>query len=405
MQQAWCLYLLALFVWLYQLPFHILLLALVLGIYWPRRKEFPNASHKSFVIVVPAHNEELHISKTIKNLQNLDYAKELFEILVVADNCEDKTAALARELGVTVLERQDKVRRSKGFALEYAFQQLQKRSKNPDAIIVIDADTEVDTQLLRAFAGRLNVGQEWIQAYYSVSNAEESPRTRMMTYAFALFNGTWLWGQDRLGLGCAFRGNGMCLAWTALQRVPWQAYGLAEDLEFSWYLRSLGERVYFAPEVSVYGEILAERNKAAETQQLRWEHGRKQLRERYSLKLNEFPLLIWQRYLLSADLFMPALSRYVSVLALYLLLAAGFYWLSPEGSKAAYQLLAILTIVTLSCFGLYLLSPFLRLRLPLRYAWTLGAAPFYMIWKIRLLKAKAPTSWTRTDRGKPGARV
>ncbi len=398
MQSIWLLYLGTLCVWLYQLPYHVLMLSIVGAVYSSRRKRIVPGRDKRFVILVPAHNEEAQIAETLKSLKGLAYPKENVSICVIADNCDDATATRARECGVDVLERRDDSRRSKGFALEFAIHELHKKSHPPDAVVVIDADTQVDAELLSYFAGRLAAGQEWIQAYYTVSNPEASLRTRWMTYAFSLFNGTWLWGQDALGLGCAFRGNGMALSWSALQRVPWQAYGLAEDLEFSWYLRSQGERIYFAPEARVYGEMLPESGKAAEKQQLRWEHGRKELRQRYDLKIHEFAFAPWQRYLLAADLWMPPLSRYVSLLVLFASGTGLFAILFPEGSQAAYKCLQFLLGLSFGSLGLYLLSPFVRLDLPLRYLGALSTAPLYMLWKVRLLGSKAPTAWTRTER-------
>src|SRR5438105_3552486 len=95
-----------------------------------------------FVIVVPSHNEETGIARTVENLLKLSWPKELFKVLVVADNCKDATAQRARAAGAEVLERTDLVKRGKGYALAYAFETVLAEG-NSDAVVVVDADTIV----------------------------------------------------------------------------------------------------------------------------------------------------------------------------------------------------------------------------------------------------------------------
>ena len=100
--------------------------------------------------------------------------------------------------------------------------------------MIIDADTTIDRDLLGYFDNDLRGGSDWIQCYYSVANADQSMRTRLMTYAFSLYNGVLLKGLNALGLSVGFKGNGMCFSTRGLKRIPWRAYGLVEDMEYSW---------------------------------------------------------------------------------------------------------------------------------------------------------------------------
>ena len=111
-----------------------------------------------------------------------------------------------------------------------------------DALVIVDADTTVDPGLLVEFDRELRSGHDWIQAYYTVANPDESWRTRLLTYAFSLFNGVMPLGKTRLGLGALFTGNGMCFSVRGLRRVPWHCHGLVEDMEYSWILRIAGEQ-------------------------------------------------------------------------------------------------------------------------------------------------------------------
>src|SRR5438105_3281597 len=107
------------------------------------------AGGASAVIVIPAHDEEAVIEGTIRAA--LAEADGEIGLLVVADNCADGTADLARSAGARVLVRDDPDHRGKGFALAAAREHL--RSDPPDVVIVLDADCRIDDQSLRALVG------------------------------------------------------------------------------------------------------------------------------------------------------------------------------------------------------------------------------------------------------------
>ncbi len=209
--------------------------------------------------MIPAHDEESGIAATVRSCLSLGYPESLFEVLVIADNCSDGTASVARRQGATVVKRQDPDKKSKGHAIKFLIDRLQESGQfaQLDAIVVIDADTTVSTDLLLAFAGSIEAGQDWIQCFYSVANPDTSWRTRLMAYAFCLFNGVTPLGQSVLGLSAGFKGNGMCFATRSLQRVPWRSFGLVEDMEYSWNVRIAGGKIAFLPEVRVLGVMLA----------------------------------------------------------------------------------------------------------------------------------------------------
>ncbi|WP_141732672.1 glycosyltransferase family 2 protein [Oligoflexus tunisiensis] len=353
----------------------------------------------NFVILVPAHNEEGSIATTVRSLRALDYPRQQFEILVIADNCQDQTANVARNEGAEVLERFHDTKKSKGFALEYALETLQKREHQPDAVVIIDADTTVDADLLKAFDRRLQSGQDWLQAYYTVSNSNDSWRTQMMRLGFAHFNGLWLLGQDTLGLGSALRGNGMAFSWNGLQRCPWQAYGLAEDLEFSWHLRMRGERVFFVPEVKVYGEMIDNNPAAVASQRLRWEHGRKQLRKTFGRTILRSRWPLGRRFTYWSDLNMPPLAGFALRLLLTLGIAILFYQTeSTELIEGIQGICLGLAIGQLLNFAIYLTMPFVVMDIPRSYFKLFFIAPFYAAWKAGLWLKRAPATWVRTER-------
>lgn len=151
-----------------------------------------------FDIIVPAHDEEAGIAATVRSLLATDYPPTLRRVVVVADNCTDGTVREASAAGATVLERNDPVRRGKGYALAFAFERILSEA-TADSAVVVDADTMVSPNLLRAFASRLRAGARAVQAHYGVANRQASWRTRLMHIAFTLFHEVRSRARERLG--------------------------------------------------------------------------------------------------------------------------------------------------------------------------------------------------------------
>ncbi len=194
----------------------------------------------------------------------------------------------------------------------------------------------------------------------------------------------------------------MCFSWRGLRRQPWRAYGLAEDLEYSWYLRTSGETVHFVGETRVYGEIISGNAKATQAQRLRWEKGRAELKDRFSKVIDQLTLEPSRKWLLKSDLLMPPLSRWFILTALGLATVA----LSLASALKASDLIPLsFGLLTLSLyftvffyFFTYLSLPFRALALPRRYLLALTRAPLYIIWKLKLFFNRTPVQWVRTER-------
>jgi 1,2-diacylglycerol 3-beta-glucosyltransferase len=350
-----------------------------------------------FQFVVPAHDEAGGIGRTVESLLAVDYPRELFDVVVVADNCRDETAARARAAGARVLERVDEARRGKGYALAHAFDACIAEGKF-DAVVVVDADTVVSANLLRAFDARLQAGASAVQADYAVRNVEDGWRTRLMAIAFGLFHVVRSTGRENLGVSCGLRGNGMCFTRELLAEVPHDAFSVVEDVEYGIRLGERGHRVHYAGEAHVYGDMVSS-ERASRSQRERWEGGRAQLAKRHAL-----PLLrraIAERNLLLADLAMDVLVPPLSVLV-----AA-----TVAGSAASLALAAVtrrpnLASVLFGASGLFLLGYGLRgwqvSGTGVRGLASLAYAPGYMAWKatlpLRRRRKVVEPQWVRTER-------
>ena len=360
------------------------------------------ADSSRFLIVIPAHDEAGVIGITVHSCLALDYNHDRFQVAVIADNCTDDTAAEAEAAGAIVIRRATADRRSKGYALEDFFSKaIGSAAIWPcDAFVLVDADTNVDPGLLHAFDQSLRQGDDFIQGYYTVRNADAAWRTRLRTYAFSLANGVWLAGIDQLGLSIGLKGNGMCFRAAALERFPWRAHGLVEDMEFAWHLRIAGERVRWQPAARVFGELVSRGGTGAASQRHRWEKGRAALRASFRRAIGQSRHLSPLAKLLSwTELEFPPLSRLVAGLILATVLGGwGWSQINPDRWESLY--LGFLLACWLLIFG-YLAAPFWVVALPVRYASALLHAPLYMAWKATLGAMKTPRKWVRTPREQP----
>jgi len=385
------------------LPFLVMLILSSIGaIFSPRRTKTPAKPESRFLIVIPAHDERVGISKTVESCRAQDYPTDLFQVLVIADNCSDDTADLAARAGAEVVERSHPTKRSKGYALEYLIERLREtgRINDLDAIVIIDADSIATPDLLRKFDAMVRRGDDWIQAYYTVSNADASWRTRLMTYAFSLVNGVGPLGHYRLGFSSPLNGNGMCFTVRGLDRVPWKSYGLVEDYEYSWVVRMAGERIAFLPDAAVKATMLEGGGEAAANQRRRWEFGRKEIKRRlFGQVLRNPKLSLVERFVSAVELKTPPM---MTLLGLFLILAvlnaAAIYGFADPFSHVVPWILFGSGALMLAAVGGYALSPFLVFGLPVNYLATLAYVPIYALWKISVRLGGKPTRWIRTAR-------
>lgn len=362
----------------------------------PRARPLVSPSTR-FVAVVPAHDERLHIARTVESLLAADYPAHLRRVLVVADNCTDDTGRLAREAGAEVLTRVAPHKRGKGYALAAAFRHVLERD-DADAVVVVDADTRVTANLFRVLAGRLQSGAQVVQTGNAVGNREGSWRTRLMAIAFALFNDLRSIARDRARVSCGLRGNGMALSTAVLRSVPYDAFSLVEDLEYGVRLGQAGHRVSYAGEASVLSEMVTS-EKASRSQRWRWEQGRRGLARKVAPGLlcdavRRRSLLLLD---LAADLLVPPLS------SVCLLLVAGLAASTLAWACGCSSWLPVAGWgVCAAMIGAYVARGAFLSGAGLRGILDLAAAPAYVAWKVALRlggsAAVGGRRWVRTFR-------
>lgn len=361
-----------------------------------RTTPVPASTRWRFDVVVPAHDEEQGLPETLRSLQTLDYPREHMRVVVVADNCTDQTAVVARAAGVTVLERQDETLRGKGYALAHGFA-WSAADQWADAVVVIDADSTVSVGFLRAIAAQLEAGAEAVQADYRVRNVDASWRTELMELAFTLHHTVRSLGRSYLGESCGLRGNGMAFRHATLARVPYAAFSVVEDIEYGIMLGLAGVRVVYAPDAEVRGDMPDTGGEAARTQRERWEVGRRALRAKWCGPLWR---VAWrpQPYAadLLADLLVPPLAIVAVTLLVGLVVSLGAWMAGVSQYGMVPWILSTLALLVYIVQGIRLTgNPGASIRALLR-------APVYVGWKFlgRRRRAAQQGEWVRTARTK-----
>ena len=265
--------------WLYQIG--ISLCSLV------KLKEKPlkvNKQHK-FMAIIPAHNEEAVVGNLIESLKNQNYNKELYDIYVIADNCTDNTARVARSLDAIVFERYDESNKTKGAALDWFLQQKIKEDAPYDAICVFDADNIVDKNFLKAMNKKLCQGEDVVQGYRDIKN----PTDNWITSGYALFYWTnhrfYHLARYNLGLSTMLNGTGFMVNFNIIkENNGWKTVTLTEDIEFSLQRILKGKKLGWATDAIVYDEQPIG-FKQSWSQRSRWTVGHMQCIKEYTGKM------------------------------------------------------------------------------------------------------------------------
>ncbi len=346
-----------------------------------------------FDVIVPAHNGEAAISRTVASLLALDWPREGFRVLVVADNCSDATAAVARRVGAHAIERHDPTLRGKGYALAYGFESS-AREGFADAVVVVDADAEVSANLLEAFAARLEAGARAVQAHYGIRNPWASWRTQLITIAKGAFHVVRSRARERLGVSCGIRGNGWCVTHALLREVPYRYFSLTEDLEYGIALGLAGCRVAYADEAHADADM-ASSEKTARSQRQRWEQGRFQVVRHSTPTLLRAGLVRRSGVCLdlACDLLVPPLS-YLVLNIVALGLAAGVLTLwDPAARFWAWWATAFAAVVVLHVLRGWQVS-----GMGAKGLLALAHVPGFILWRLWLLLSRKSTEWVRTER-------
>ncbi|UXH79497.1 glycosyltransferase family 2 protein [Roseateles amylovorans] len=358
--------------------------------------EFPRPGR--IAVLMPAHNESTGLRATL--MQALSQLQPQDRLLVVADNCNDDTAAQAREFDVTVVERFNTTERGKGFALDYGVRHLESLARKdglpPDVVIVLDADCELGPKLLPRIAAVAHATGRPVQATYLMHAANDGLKARVAEFAMRVKNLVRPRGMHQLGLPCGLYGTGMAFPWDVVVKAPLASGHLAEDMQLGVRLAQLGAPPLLCEDARVTS-VFAKSQEGSASQRTRWEHGH------LAMLVGEGPRLLWQsmrpgkgaQLLQVLDMLVPPLALLAMLLSawavLQLLLALVFGWVAP----------LLVTLLGVAMLGLSIVIAQQRWASDILSLAELGRAPLIVLAKLPLylrFVVKRQVDWVRTKR-------
>jgi cellulose synthase/poly-beta-1,6-N-acetylglucosamine synthase-like glycosyltransferase len=327
-------------------------------------------------VLVPAHNEELSIDKTLFSI--LPQLEATDRLIVVADNCSDRTADIARQAGAEVTIRTNQALRGKGYALEHGLEFLEQ-TQPPDVVVLIDADCQLENHCIDRLVRRCSQTMRPVQAAY-LMNPPRPPQkmASMVAFAWKVKDLVRPLGWYRLGFPCQLAGSGMAFPWQIVRSTNLASSHLAEDLKQGLDLALIGKFPLFCPDAIVTSNVIAG-GKVGGAQRARWEHGSLETAVHYLPKLLIRFLKTWSFQILAMamDLAVPPLALLALLLGSYTFCAAAFLIVGGGAPIIMASILCILFSATIFVAW----YTYGREFLPLRW---LIFAPIYAVTKIPL---------------------
>ena len=357
-----------------------------------KRAQLANTLRPAIAVLVPAHNESSVIRHTLASLAPQILPGD--RVVVIADNCSDDTADIARQAGSLVLERHDPERRGKSYALDYAVRSLDQSM--PDVFVVIDADCIAHPGALDQLARLAFSTNRPVQANYLMElPANPSPLQPIAALAFRIRNFVRPSGLDRLGLACFLNGSGMAFPAPMMQNMVWASGRIAEDRWLTVELLLAGHAAAFCREAKVTSRLPGQ--KLAEiSQSTRWLHGHLEC-----MRVKGPRLLLGAIRQRRLDLFALLLDLLVPPLSLLMML-----WLAVLSATVVAGLLGLgwLPVIPAAAGGLLMALSLGGVMLRFEetsVAQALWAVPFYIVSKLPIYAAfivRREKNWVRTGR-------
>ncbi len=346
------------------------------------------------LFLVPAHNEERMIESCVRSLLDMRFPAEHFSVVVVADNCTDRTIEFARAAGARSLERHDRALPGKPRALAWALTQVPIREF--DSVVIIDADTVVDPGFAAALGQAATpIAERAFQAYFDVRNPDDTLLTRMAT-VLAAANYRFAYALKRnAGVNAPLLGNGMCIGTKVLAEHGWKAFTIAEDWELYALYTTQGVPIESLTTAHLYAQE-ARSLEQSSTQRRRWTAGKLTVVWRHIGRLLASSKIgLAQKLDALAELTGPGP---VVHLGLVIVAAALTAILRPPGT--GWLLLALAASVVRP--ALYTVAGLTVQREPVRAVLAFVFLPLYLVWRLGAVVAAlgqvGDKPWVRTAR-------
>ena len=245
-----CVFLIFTLCYTYQLYYAFVVLTRKVPVHTPTR------NHR-YAVMITARNEEPVIGDLIHSIKVQNYPQELIDVFVIADNCTDNTAQVARDAGATVFTRHNSKEVGKGYALDYGFQIIRSHYADAgyEAYFVFDADNVLDENYFREMNRTFDAGAKASTSYRNSKNFYSNWISA--GYAVWFLREAKFLNQARLLLNtsCAISGTGFFIAADVIEKAGgWKWHLLTEDIEFSASSILSGVRISYTPTAVLYDE-------------------------------------------------------------------------------------------------------------------------------------------------------
>lgn len=360
----------------------------------PARAPAAGVERPRVAVLVPAHDESVHVLPTIACLQAQLGPRD--RLVVIADNCSDDTAARARAVGADAIERCDPQRRGKGYALAFGVDRL--RLDPPEVVLVVDADCILSADAVTVIARECLRSARPVQMLDLMSaGAGAGLKLRVLEFAMLMKNLVRPLGSFRLGQACHLMGTGMAFPWPLIAGAELATGHVAEDMKLGVELTKAGHAPRFLVDAQVSSAFVRDTG-VAKVQKSRWEHGH------LATLAEELPGLLRAALLardpalmvLAMDLMIPPVAFYFLLLGALLAATVLAAWIWP-----VFGAMAVLTALGAACFALGIGLAWFFFGRHLLSARELLSTPLYALWKLPVYVAfflKKRSSWVRTRR-------
>ena len=237
------------------------------------RKFKPAKKKHKYGILIAARNEEFVIGNLLDSINKQDYPRDLLTVFVVADNCTDNTAKIAKKHGAKVYERFDDERKTKGFALQFLFKNIEKDYgiKSFEGFFIFDADNLLNRNYISKMNDAFDSGEKIITSYRNTKNFDEN--WIASTYALHWIRSIRCNHRARsvLRLATNIQGTGFLFA-NEIVKNGWNYTGLTEDRALTADAVARGYQITYHDEAEFFDEQPISL-KVALRQRLRWSKG------------------------------------------------------------------------------------------------------------------------------------
>lgn len=242
------------------IPFFLQLIYMFL--YFIPKKTFKKTEKKNKIcVIIPAHNEEDVIYDTVKDLFiNQNYPHNLFDVYVIADNCSDKTAELAKKAGATVFIHIDNNPKHHmvGYALKYGLKELLKidEVKHYDFMIRLDADNHINKEFFSLMNDAYNSGAKIARPYESALNMTQNSFTKACGLYYIFDSRCSSRVRERLHLDAHVNGPGSLTDFNIIRKIGgYDTTTMCEDTEFNWKRMFEKVKCHYVEDAVVYEDL------------------------------------------------------------------------------------------------------------------------------------------------------